>query len=386
VHSDEFLKNRLEIQIRSTDLKDAHSELIPTFELYTRYYLTRTAETSGNRLSIGIYMTGFNPYQALLKMKATGILVDMARTAHFKKMADNMGRMAKLFYKIHLLKRKIRAGKQVLALRRNKVKYGKSRSEQGAIDPYSVRAWIQGLRAEKLAVSVQEKTLEASVAQLKAIMGYHPDYYLPLDTRHAEEQLLGGFNGRLLTFADIQESNFGLKMLAKREQLQSVRVVGAYLMLIPKPILTVESISNQVDRVSGFNLALGLDHTVWDGYKRVRDIKRQKMTARKLKIDRRLLSRGLYQRYRQLTAALDLVGQREAFAREQARMTELNEERSLETFKSGHLSYEQYMESRVQRVKARVSAMDSLSERVNSLIELATIGGGLNRYNARIRY
>jgi hypothetical protein len=99
-------------------------------------------------------------------------------------------------------------------------------------------------------------------------------------TRDAANQILG-FNG-LVTFAEIQGGNMPLKILAKKEQLQSNMTTGAYLALIPKPVFVLEDVQNQVDRTSGFNLALGLDYTVWDGFKRVRDIKRQKLKAEQL--------------------------------------------------------------------------------------------------------
>jgi len=45
VHSETFLKNRLEIQVKSVDVKDAHAEVLPTIQLVTRYYFARTDST-----------------------------------------------------------------------------------------------------------------------------------------------------------------------------------------------------------------------------------------------------------------------------------------------------------------------------------------------------
>jgi outer membrane protein TolC len=280
----------------------------------------------------------------------------------------------------------VRARKQMLALRREKVTYGKSRIDQGAVDPLQVRLWSNTVRGERLQVRALQDKLQARIAELKVLMGYHPDYHLPLDTRDAVNQILTGFNGQLVTFADIQGMNFSLKILAKKEQLQSGRVTGSYVALLPKPIVLLESLSGQQDRASGFNFAIGLDYVMWDGFARVRDIKRQKMIARQLKIDRRQLSRDLYNHYRRLTALLDLSGQREGFHREQAKLSELSEERSLLRYKSGDIPYEVYLESRISKVDANLAAMGIRESRVNALIDLATLAGGLNRYNARIRY
>ena len=91
--------------------------------------------------------------------------------------------MAKIFYRIHVLEKTIRARKQIMALHQNKVSYGQSRHEQGAVDPLEVRLWTNNLKGERVKLKSLEAELEEKVGQLKMIMGYHPDYYLPLDTR-----------------------------------------------------------------------------------------------------------------------------------------------------------------------------------------------------------
>ena len=110
------------------------------------------------------------------------------------------------------------------------------------------------------------------------------------------------------------------------------------------------------------------------------------MIARQLKIDRRQLSRDLYNHYRRLTALLDLSSEQEGFHREQAKLSELSEERFFLKYKAGDIPYEVYLESRISKVEAYLAAMGTRESRVNALIDLATLAGGLNRYNARIRF
>jgi outer membrane protein TolC len=386
VHSDDLTRSRIEVQLKSIDLKDAHSELLPTLELVTRYYLTRTDETSDNRLNVNVTMTNFNPYQALLKMKAMGILVDIARESHRERISDGVRKIAKMFFKVSKTEKLIRARKMMAALLRKKVEYGKSRRAQGGLDPVQVRMWNNSLRGEELVVRSLENQREEFIGQLKMFLGYHPDYYLPVDTRDAIEQLLSGFNGRLLTFADIQAANQRLKIIAKQEQVQSVRVQGAYVAILPRPVFVFESLSNQVDRASGFNLAIGFDHTLWDGFRRIRDIKRQKLMTRDYYLQRKEMSRQLYTDYRRLMRQLDISAEREAFNRERERLAEVTEERALDRYKSGDLNYADYIDTRMQRVEAHLSFIEGLEDRVFALIELATMAGGLNRYNARVQY
>lgn len=386
MHSDHLLDSRIEIQLKSLGLKDAHSELLPTIEMASRYYLTRTSETSGNRFNVSFYMRNWNPYLALFKIKANNILYDIATITHDRKIAEGVAKLAKIFYRIHLLEKRIRLHKQKLALEQEKVNYGKSRLDQGVMDDVQYRTWQNQLRSDRLSLKNLENQHAQEIAELKSLIGYHPDYYIPLDTRDAVSQILGGFNGQMVTFSDLQAGNPLLKALAKREQLESVQLAGAYFQLLPQPMLLFESLSNQPDRESGTNLALGVDYTMWDGFKRVRDIKRRKFLARKVEIDRRESSENLYRNYKKLMHVLDVSGERESIAYERVKLSELNEERALLNYRSGDIQFEHYIGSRLGKVESDIGALRILEPRVMALIDLATLAGGLDKYNARIKY
>ncbi len=385
VHSEAFLKNRLEIQVRSTAVKDAHGEIFPTVDLLTQVYVSRASGT-GPPLNVNVVASQFNHLIALIKIRSNEVLVDIAKVNHFSKIAEDVGIMAKLFYNIHTLDKSIKIRRQVLALTQDKVNYGSSRNEQGTMDPIQVRMWDNNLRSARLKLRQLDKQKEQKITELKALMSYPPDFYLPLDTRDAANQILGGFNGQYITFADVQGGNLGLKIAAKREQAQSNLVTGAYLALVPKPNLVLEQIDNQVDRTSGFNFALGLQYTIWDGFRRVREIKRQKMLAEQLKLDRNELSTKVYTQFKRLRSGLELSGEREAVVREQARLAELSEERALADYKAGAITYDQYVDRRIEKVEADLDAISGPEERVVDLVDLATLAGGLNKYNARLAY
>jgi outer membrane protein TolC len=385
VHSEAFLKNRLEIQVRSSAVKDAHAEIFPVLDIRTQVYISRASGT-GPPLNVTVWTSQFNPLIALVKIRSNEILVDMAKEAHFNKIAEDVRDMAKLFYQIHSLEKSIKIRRQVLALTQDKVNYGSSRNEQGTLDPIQVRLWDNNLRSARLKLKQLDKEREQRITELKALMGYPPDFHLPLDTRDAANQILGGFNGQFVTFADVQGGNLGLKIAAKKEQVQSNLVSGSYLALVPRPTLVVEQIDNQVDRTSGFNFAVGVEYSLWDGFKRVREIKRQKIIAEQLKLDRNGLSTKLYTEFTRIRGGLELSGERETLIREQARLAELNEEMALSDYKAGAITYDHYVDRRIEKIEADLDAISGPRERVGDLIDLATLAGGLNKYNARFAY
>ena len=387
VHSNSLLKNRIDIQMSGIDVKDAHAELLPTIQLITRYYITRTGNNSrSGKINVQLFMTNWNPYLALLKIKSTGIMEDIAKTAHIRNISNNVGNMAKLFYAISMLEKTIRANKQMVALETNKLKYVRNLEQQETIDDLTLRSMANILKARQVSLKRLQQEREEQIGRLKRLMGYHPDYHLPLDTRDAVNQILRGFNGASVTFADIQGNNLGLKILAKKEQLRSNSVTGAYVSLLPRPVMLAEGISNEVDRASGFNLAFGLDYTLWDGFKRVRAIKKYKLEAQQAEIERKEASEDLYLAFKDLRNQLGLASEKESVAREQAKIMEMKEEQTFIAYKAGASDYSSYMDSRVEKVQAQLDAANSSDKRVLALIDLATMAGGLNKYNAGIRY
>jgi outer membrane protein TolC len=418
VHSEPFLKSRLDIQVSSADLKDAHAELLPTLQLVTKLYLMRPANSgfnsgnASNPLTVEMSVPAWDPFVALVKIKSQKILVDMAKTSHMNKVSEGFAEIAKLFYRVHVIDRLMQARRQMSAIHREKVEYGNSRLKQGSTEPLEVKGWENLLKAENLKLQDLERERQDRLDELKRFMGYGPDYELPLDTRDAANQILEGFNGQFVTYADIQALNRMLKLAAKQEQLQSNTVAGTYLAILPKPLLEISGLSNVPNQASGTYVALGVNYTVWDGFKRVRDIKRQKMKAEQAAIDRTNKSRDLYNKYTHLLGELRGLQAKDALLREKASLAEMGEERAFMLYKQGKTPgesmgrspgrlpgdsqttnqplprdlYANYLDKRVEKAEAALESIANVQERVMTLIDLATLAGGLERYNARIRY
>jgi hypothetical protein len=98
------------------------------------------------------------------------------------------------------------------------------------------------------------------------------------------------------------------------------------------------------------------------------------------------MSQRTYIKYRKLQDELGLALEREELTRERVRLTEMVEEKSLDLYKDGEITYEDLMDRRVERVEACLRAMESVQQRVNINIDIATLAGGLSNYNANIRY
>ena len=157
VHSPNLLKSRIDIQISSADLKDAHSQLLPTIQLTTKYYFARAGSSSYDPFTVEIWVPEWDPYLALLKIKSQKIMVDMAKIAHMDKISATMADMAKIFFRIHVIDRCLQVRKQLTAVRREKVGYMQSKLRQGTADEVEVKLLENTVKGERLKLKDLER-------------------------------------------------------------------------------------------------------------------------------------------------------------------------------------------------------------------------------------
>jgi outer membrane protein TolC len=155
---------------------------------------------------------------------------------------------------------------------------------------------------------------------------------------------------------------------------------------VPQPQFVFQQDTNTPNATSGLNMGVGVDYKLWDGFKRVRDIRRQKLMAQKYNLDREKLSQQLYMKFKKIKSGLGLSNEKEGLSREQAKLADLAEEKALSNYRSGLIDYNNYVDQRIKKTEAHLEVAQSVQSRVNDLIDLATISGGLNKHNAAIRY
>ena len=108
--------------------------------------------------------------------------------------------------------------------------------------------------------------------------------------------------------------------------------------------------------------------------------------AQKYNLDREKLSQQLYMKFKKIKSGLGLSNEKEGLSREQAKLADLAEEKALSNYRSGLIDYNNYVDQRIKKTEAHLEVAQSVQSRVNDLIDLATISGGLNKHNAAIRY
>ncbi len=380
-------------------MKDSHADLLPTLKMQAALYLSRAGRNTGNPVTVNYLVDNYNPLGALLTIKSQQIAVDIAKTMHKQKVSRGIAEIAKAFVEIEARNKLIRSQNAVKSKWDEKIAYLRSMEDRGKVE----KLWVDRWELSRKEIGLKIETLKAErdeyIDKLKHLIGYHPDYFLPLDTRDAVNQILGGFNGKGITFADVQGRNLGLKILAKREQLESNLVSATYVAILPQPLIIFQDISNQVDRTSGLNLLVGFKYNIWDGFQGVRRIKRQKMEARQAKIEREEKSRDMYEAYKKLRSTMDMIDRQEALLREQKGVAQATTKQMKELARMypdirplqpgqspDSLPRARVLDAELKELESKAQSVDAWQSRAAALVELATLAGGLNNYNARIRH
>ena len=178
VHSQAFLKSRLEIQIKSLDLKDSHSELMPTMKMETAVYISRAGGSTGNPVTVRYVVEHYNPLEALLSIKSRGIVVDIAKTTHQQKVAQGIAEIAKTFLEIEARTKLIRSQRAIGSKWDEKLAYLKFLEQKGKVEELWLARWELSKKQVGLEIERLKAERDELIDRLKTLIGYHPPTFI----------------------------------------------------------------------------------------------------------------------------------------------------------------------------------------------------------------
>ena len=117
---------------------------------------------------------------------------------------------------------------------------------------------------------------------LKSTQDFTPDF------RDSRRQVLGSFDPATATPDKAKDRSYELKTIELYKQLQNYNIRLAKAKVLPTFVFNTQTPSPlNVTNGSGLYVGLGLQIPVWDGFKRIRDVSRQKATLRQIEAKKR---------------------------------------------------------------------------------------------------
>lgn len=282
--SPHLIKSDVEIDIRRLDEADSRYGMIPPLTFRSYYYVTHPQRINSDKpYSLNFSTDPYNPIGAYLTLQAQKLATQIAVLGHLKVIAEGLHRLGRLFLELATLKRLAGYQSQLVSLARENLTYAENRLSIGTGTSLEVRLAAQELelaRNEQERLSAQQRR---NLSALRAFLGLKTGHDLTLDLRDAPRQVLGNFDAAAATLEGAKSRSHELKALEIKKQLQEYHVLLAKAKVLPSILFTTQTpdpLSIATDR--GLYVGFGLEVPIWDGFKRIRNVSRQKAVLKQV--------------------------------------------------------------------------------------------------------
>ncbi len=376
-----LLKSALEIDIRRLDEADSRYALTPPVSFSTRYYVNRpTARDLNPRpYSLSFTTEGYNPLEAYFSLQAKKLLTQIAVLAHLKVLSKGLHRLGRCFLELDTLKNMAPLQRQVVDLARENLAYVQNRLSLGEASSLEARLAVQELevaQAEGERLKIHDQRLREN---LKAFLGKSPPP-IQFDLSQVRRQVLGGFDPAAATLEQARSRSLDLKIQALKKELQAQNILLAKTKLLPTLFLGVQTPDplSLVD-ARGYYFSVGLNLPVWDGFKRARDISRQKTILRQFNAEEEEMGLDLGSRWREGQEVLSSTAVALKLARAQEELAQLKERQGEICYRTGGEPLPVYLEGRRAALEARKNTAAKILEYDQAVLGLRYLSGDLGK-------
>ncbi len=376
-----FTKSTLEIEIRRLDEADSKADFFPSFTVSSRYYVSQPKNpfiTDPLDYSFAVSTGDYNPIFAYLSHKAKKIITHIATMAHHKVIATGLKKMGKAFLELEAAERLARFQKTAADLARENLRYFQERQKLGEITPMEVQIASQELEvaaAEQENLVASQSTLKEAIRDFLALK---PDQPLRLELSQARRQVLGDFDPAKADKEKAEERDFEVRIEKLKKELQTWNVTLAKMKFLPSVNFTVQTpdpLSQTNTRGTFFSV--GLSFPLYDGFKRVRNISRQKTILKQLTSEVEVKASKFTQEWRKAEEELRTAEAALRVARAQDELTRLRERQGETLYRSGEKDFSVFMAARQARVKAQMTTVKKALDYDLAVLEVRHLTGDL---------
>jgi outer membrane protein TolC len=281
-----FLKSSLEVEIKKLDETDSKFDLVPKVTFRTQYYVNRPEGSANRPYTLSFVSSSYNPMESYFTLQAKKLFTQIAVLAHMQVVSEGIQKLGRMFLEMETLMAAAARQQNLVELARQNLDYFQNKEKIGSGTSLEVKVATQELaaaKAEQERIAVSRKRLHE---RIKAVIGLKPEQTLELDCKDARRQVTGGFDLASASLEEAKRRSHLLKIAALKKELQQYNITLAKAKLLPLVFIgatTPDPLSTTRSRDLFFSL--GLEVPVWDGFKRVRNISRQKTVLRQYEVE-----------------------------------------------------------------------------------------------------
>jgi outer membrane protein TolC len=376
-----FTKSALEIEIRRLDEKDSKSEMFPSLTGTARYYPVQPKNnTVGNTVdySYGVSTGNYNPLFGYLSYKASRLVTQIATLAHMKAISAGLERMGKAFLQLNAAETLAKLRAQATDLTRENLRYVKEQQSLGQVTPLEVQIASQETEVATAEQEVLISSRSRTQMAIKEFLGLRPDQPLQLETSQARRQVLGDFSPKNASLQEAESRNFDVRIKKLAQELQSWNVTLAKMRFVPSFNMALQSQDPlSYNGVQGAFFSIGLSFPIFDGFKRFRNIDRQKKALNQFASEETVKSDELSQKWREAEENLNSASTALRVSQAQAELARLKETQAETLYRTAEKDFSILMVARQNRVKAQMNVVKKALDYDLAVLELRSLSGDL---------
>jgi len=380
LHQSPFLKkSSLEIDIRSLNETDSRYDLFPSLDFRTYYYLNRPTGVTGAPYSLNFSTDPlYNPIASYFTLQAQKLATQVAILAHLKTISSGLERLGQFFLELEYLKNQAVSQKDLVNLSREKLAYAENRFGAGTGTSLEVREAQQGLKVAQNELEHIATAQKRALGNLKSFLGLKPTQELTPDLQNTRRQVLGSFDPTSATWEQAKSRSYELKQSEIITQLQAYNVKLAVVRSFPTILFTTQT-PDPLSSNSKYGLyaGVGLYIPVWDGFKRIRNVTRQKTILKQYGADSDLQERDLESKFHEAQDKVKEAAYALQLAQSQGELIRLKARQKEIIYQSGGAPLPTFLDSRKEVLDAQKQMALKTLESDKTVLALRQISGDL---------
>jgi outer membrane protein TolC len=373
-----FTKSSLEIDIRRMDETDSRYGMVPPLTFQTYYYVNRPSGSGGKPYSLNFITDPYNPLGAYFTLQAQKLATQLAVFAHLKSISKGLARLGMYYLELDALNKLAGYQKDLIKLAQENLTYVKNRMSIGTATSLEVKMAQEEVHlalGEQEGIALSQKR---ELTGLKNFLALPPTQAFTPDSRDSRHQVLGQFNPAAVSLELAKSRSYELKAFDIQKKLQGYNVSLAIAKVFPTILFNTQTpnpLSYSTEQ--GLYVGFGLQVPLWDGFKRIRDISRQKVLLRQLGAKKKekedvlesKFDQGLGQ-IQEKEVAMKNAQSREELARLKAHQKEIG-------YQSGEMPLPELLASRQEVLKAQKKTVRDTLQYDEAVLQFREISGDL---------
>jgi outer membrane protein TolC len=295
-----------------------------------------------------------------------------------KAISVGLERLGKAFLELGAVDHLVQLRGRATDVAKETLRYAKEKQRLGEITPLEVQIANQEM---EVAAAEQEALITNKNRLLEGIrnfLGLKPDQPLRLEASQARRQVLGDFDPKKANLQEAESRSFDVRIKQMAKELQSWNVTLAKMKFVPSVNMALQSpdpLSNNNDRGTFFSV--GVSIPLFDGFKRLRNIDRQKTVLEQFASEEDVAGKELSTKWREAEEKFNTAAAALRTVQAQTELARLKESQAETLYRAAEKDFSVLMTARQTRVKAQMDAAKKALDYDLAVLTLRHLSGDL---------